>query len=192
MSAANDKVSKDSMGLVMEFLSPNTGKVNGPNNYLAWTGAMHTIMGARYGPMARVFADQVPYVLPDLGPDDVPQAGDPRVEGLTAANVQAIRVSVQAIRALSCNHIAASRRYVRYRTVPYSTYLHVSYGMSELPRLACLASPSPLRSPKARMVRYVRYDTCNIPVRYRIDRLSGRGMTNFDWLHGGQLRLNYD
>ncbi len=67
MSDANDKVSKDTTGLVPEFLSPNKGKVNGPNNYLAWAGAMHTTMGARYGPMTRVFADQVPYVVPDLG-----------------------------------------------------------------------------------------------------------------------------
>ncbi len=73
MSAANENVSKDSMGLVMEFLSPNTGKVNGPNNYLAWTGAMHTIMGARYGPMARVFADQVPTSCPILGPTTYPK-----------------------------------------------------------------------------------------------------------------------
>ena len=94
MSAANDKVSKEAMGLVVEFLSPNKGKANGPNNYLAWAGAMHTTMGARHGPMARVFADQVPYVLPDLGPDDLPQAGDPGMDGLTAANLQAIRVSV--------------------------------------------------------------------------------------------------
>ena len=34
MSAANDKVSKEAMGLVVEFLSPNKGKANGPNNYL--------------------------------------------------------------------------------------------------------------------------------------------------------------
>jgi hypothetical protein len=76
MSAASDKVSKETMGLVVEILSPNKGKVNGPNNYLAWAAAMYTIMGARYGPMARVSADQVPYVMPDLRPNDVPQAGD--------------------------------------------------------------------------------------------------------------------
>ena len=57
MSAANDKESKEATGLVVEFLSPNKGKANGPNNYLAWAGAMHTTMGARYGPMARVFTD---------------------------------------------------------------------------------------------------------------------------------------
>ncbi len=94
MSAADNKVSKDTMGLVVEFLSPNKDKVNEPNNYLAWAAALHTTMGARYGPMARVFAVQVPYVVPDLGPDDVPQAGDPGMEGLTAASIQAIRVSV--------------------------------------------------------------------------------------------------
>ena len=77
MSAANDKVSKETTGLVVEFLSPNKGKANGPNNYLAWAGAMYTTIGARYGPMARVFADQVPHVVPDLESDDVPQADDP-------------------------------------------------------------------------------------------------------------------
>ncbi len=51
MSAANDKASKEATGLVMEFLSPNKDKANGPNNYLAWAGAMHTTIGARYGPM---------------------------------------------------------------------------------------------------------------------------------------------
>ena len=77
MSAANDKVSKEATGLVVEFLIPNTGKANRPNNYLAWVGAMHTPMGARYGPMAKVFINQVPYVVPDLEADDVPQANDP-------------------------------------------------------------------------------------------------------------------
>ena len=93
MSTANDKESKEATGLVVEFLSPNKGKANGPNNYLAWAGAMHTTMGARYGPMARVFTDQVPYVVPDLEADDVPQADDPGMEGLSAANLNAIRVS---------------------------------------------------------------------------------------------------
>jgi hypothetical protein len=73
MSAANDKVSKEATGLVVEFLSTNDGKANGPNNYLAWAGAMHTPMGARYGPMARVFNDQVPYVVPNLEAADVPK-----------------------------------------------------------------------------------------------------------------------
>ena len=49
MSVANDKVSKEATGLVVEFLIPDKGKANGPNNYLAWAGAMHTTMGARYG-----------------------------------------------------------------------------------------------------------------------------------------------
>ncbi len=56
-SAADDKVSKESTDLVVEFFSPNKGKVNGPNNYLAWAGAMHTTMGARYGLIARVLND---------------------------------------------------------------------------------------------------------------------------------------
>ncbi len=72
MSAANDKASKETTGLVVEFLSFNKGKANGPNNYLAWAGKKHTTMGARDGPMARVFNDQVPYVVPDLEADDVP------------------------------------------------------------------------------------------------------------------------
>ncbi len=79
MSAANDKMSKEATGLVVKFLSPNKGKANGPNNYLVWAGAIHTTTGARYGPMARVFADQVPYVVPDLEADDVPQADDPGI-----------------------------------------------------------------------------------------------------------------
>ncbi len=76
MSAANDKMSKEAMGLVVEFLSPNKGKLNGTNNYFAWAAAMHTTLGARYGPMARVFTDQVPYVEPDIDFCDLPQAGD--------------------------------------------------------------------------------------------------------------------
>ncbi len=78
----------------MEFLSPNKGKANGPNNYLVWAGAMHTTMGARYGPIATIFNDKVSYVVPDLEADDVPKADDPSMEGLSAANLNAIRVSV--------------------------------------------------------------------------------------------------
>ena len=75
-------------------MSPNKGKANGPNSYLAWAGAMHTTMGARYGPSAMVFTDKVTYVMPDLEADDVSQADDPCVEGLSAANLDVIRVSV--------------------------------------------------------------------------------------------------
>jgi len=57
MIAANDKAPKEATGLVVEFSSPNKGKANGQNNYLTWAGEMHTTMGARYGPMARVFTD---------------------------------------------------------------------------------------------------------------------------------------
>jgi hypothetical protein len=96
MSAANDKASKEATGLVEEFLSPNKGKANGPNNYLAWAGEIHTTMGARYGLMARVCNDQVPYAVPDLEADDVPQTDDPGMEGLLAAIFNAIRVSVRA------------------------------------------------------------------------------------------------
>jgi hypothetical protein len=77
MSAATDKASKEATGLVVEFLSPSKGKASGLNNYLDWAGAIHSTMGARYGPMARVFNDQVPYVLPDLEADNAPQANDP-------------------------------------------------------------------------------------------------------------------
>ncbi len=90
MSAANDKASKEATGLVVGLLSPNKDKANGPNKYLAWAGAMHTTMGARYGPMARVFNDNVPYFMPDFEADDVPQADDPGMEGLFAANINAI------------------------------------------------------------------------------------------------------
>ncbi len=51
-------------------------------------------MGARYGPMAKVFNDHVPYVVPNFEADDVPQADDPGIEGLSAANLNANRVSV--------------------------------------------------------------------------------------------------
>ena len=77
MSAANDNVSKEATGLVVEFLNPNKGKANWPNNYLARAGAMNATMGARYSPMTRVFTDQVPNVMPDLEADDVLQADDP-------------------------------------------------------------------------------------------------------------------
>jgi hypothetical protein len=96
MSVANDKVSKEAMGLVVVFLSLNKGKFNGTNNYFAWAAAMHTTLGARYGPMVRVFTDQVPYVVPDIEIGDLPQADDPGMEGLTIANINAIRVSAIA------------------------------------------------------------------------------------------------
>ena len=78
---------------MVEFLSPNKGKANEPNNYLAWAGAIHATMGARYGQMARVFTDQVPYVVPNLEADDVPQAHGPDMEGLSVANLNVIRLS---------------------------------------------------------------------------------------------------
>ena len=93
MSAAKGKVSKEATGLVVKFLSPNKGKANGPNNYLTWAGAMHIAMGVRYDPMARVFNDQVPYAVPDLEAEDVPQSDKPGMEGLSAANLNLIRVS---------------------------------------------------------------------------------------------------
>ena len=74
MSAADDNASKEVTGLVVEFFSPNKGKANESSNFLAWAGVMHATMGARYGPLARVFTDQVPYVVFDLEADDVPQA----------------------------------------------------------------------------------------------------------------------
>ncbi len=78
---------------MVEFLSPNKGKANGPN-YLAWAGTMHITMGAWYGPMSTVFNDKVPYVEQDLNADDVPQACDSNMEDLSAANLDAIRFSV--------------------------------------------------------------------------------------------------
>ena len=82
MSAANDKSSKEATGLVVELPSPNKNKANGPNNYLAWAGAMRTTMGERYDPMTRVFNDQVLHVVPVLEAADVSQADDPGMEGL--------------------------------------------------------------------------------------------------------------
>jgi hypothetical protein len=55
---------------------------------------MHTTLGARFGPMARVFTDQVPYVVHDIEIGDLPLAGDLGMEGLTIANLNAIRVSM--------------------------------------------------------------------------------------------------
>ena len=43
--------------------------------------------------MVRVFTDQVPYVVPDIEIGNLPQAGDPGMEGLTIANINAIQVS---------------------------------------------------------------------------------------------------
>ncbi len=40
MSVVNDKVSKEAMSLVVEFLSPIKGNFNGTNNYFAWAAAM--------------------------------------------------------------------------------------------------------------------------------------------------------
>jgi hypothetical protein len=51
---------------------------------------MHTTMGTCNGPVARVVNDQVPYVDPDLEADDIPQADDQGMEGLSAANLNAI------------------------------------------------------------------------------------------------------
>jgi len=54
---------------------------------------MHTIMGMQYGAMARVMLDRVPYVVLELGPEDLPQHDDPCMKGLPAANIASIRVS---------------------------------------------------------------------------------------------------
>jgi len=55
---------------------------------------MHTTLGARYGPMVMVFTDQVPYVVPDIKIGDLPEVGDPSMEGPTIDNLNAIRASV--------------------------------------------------------------------------------------------------
>ena len=60
---------------------------------------MQTIMGMQYGAMARVLLDRVPYVVPELGPENLPQLGDPGMEGLTAANIASIRDSAITARA---------------------------------------------------------------------------------------------
>jgi hypothetical protein len=73
MSTANDAKSKGATSLVVELLSPVKGKHNGRNNYSEWAPGMQTIMGMQYGAMARVLLDQVPYVVPELGPEDIPQ-----------------------------------------------------------------------------------------------------------------------
>ena len=78
---------------MVEFLSPNKGKVNGPNMYLARASAMHAAMGLHYDSMVRICNDQVPYSVPDLEANDVTQADDPGMEGLSTANLNAIRVS---------------------------------------------------------------------------------------------------
>ena len=99
MSTANDAKSKGATSLVVELLSPVKGKHNGRNNYSEWAPGMQTIMGMQYGAMARVLLDQVPYVVPELGPEDIPQQDDPGMEGLTAANLNSIRVSAIVARA---------------------------------------------------------------------------------------------
>ena len=80
MSAATNKASKETADLVVKFLSPNKGKANGPSNYLPWAGAMYPTIGARYNPMAMVFLDQKPCVVPDLEAEDVPQADEPGMD----------------------------------------------------------------------------------------------------------------
>ena len=60
---------------------------------------MQTIIGMHYKVMARVFLDQVPYGIPELGPEDVPQQGDLGMEGLTTANLNSIPVSAIVERA---------------------------------------------------------------------------------------------
>jgi hypothetical protein len=85
---------EEATGLVVEFLSFNKGKTKGPNNYLAWAGAMHTTMGARYGPMTVFFYDQVPYGMLALEAGDLLQANQPDMEDLSASSFNIIRVLV--------------------------------------------------------------------------------------------------
>jgi hypothetical protein len=99
MSTPNDAKSKEATSLVAEMLSPVKGKFYGRNNYSEWTPGMQTIMGMQYGAMSRVLIDRVPYVVPESGPEDLPQLGDPCMEGLTAANIASIRVSAITARA---------------------------------------------------------------------------------------------
>jgi hypothetical protein len=60
---------------------------------------MQTIMGMQYGDMARVFPDQVPYVIPELGPKNPSQQDDPVMEGFSTAKLLFIRVSAIVARA---------------------------------------------------------------------------------------------
>ncbi len=93
MSAANDAKSRaGSTSLVVDLLSPVKGKHNGRNNYSEWAPGMQTVMGMHYGAMARVFLDQVLYMIPELGPEDAPQQSDLGMEGLTTENLNSIRV----------------------------------------------------------------------------------------------------
>ncbi len=44
------------------------GEITTPNE----RPEIQTIMGMQCGAMARVFLDQVPYVIPEIGPEDIP------------------------------------------------------------------------------------------------------------------------
>jgi hypothetical protein len=48
-------------------------------------------MGMQYGAMVRVLINQVTYVVIELGPEDLPQLGDPGMEGYTVASISSIR-----------------------------------------------------------------------------------------------------
>ncbi len=72
MSTANEAKSKEATSLVVELLSPVKGRYSGRNNYPEWAAGMQTIMGMQYGAMARILIDQVPYVIHELDPEDLP------------------------------------------------------------------------------------------------------------------------
>jgi hypothetical protein len=99
MSTANDAKSKEATSLVVEMLSTVKRNVNWRNNYSEWAPGIQTMMGIQYVAIARVLLDRVPYVVPELGPEDLPQLDDPGMEGLTAANKASIRVSAITARA---------------------------------------------------------------------------------------------
>ncbi len=71
LSIANAAKSKEATSLVIELSSPNNEKHNERNNYSEWVPWMQTIMGMQYGAMIGIFRDQVPYVIPELGPEDL-------------------------------------------------------------------------------------------------------------------------
>jgi hypothetical protein len=109
MSTANNAKSKEATSLVVELLSAVKGKYSGRNNFSKWDPGVQTIMGMQSGAMARVLIDQVPYVIPELGPEDLPQPNDPGMEGLSIANLTSIRVlaitaRAKIVRELRDNH----------------------------------------------------------------------------------------
>jgi hypothetical protein len=129
MSTAIDAKSKEATSLVVEMLSPVKGKVNRRNNYSERAPGMQTIMGMQYGAMARVLLDRVPYIVPELGPEALPQLGDPVMVGLTAANIASIRVSAITARAKKVRELRnACPKFFNSISIEGQRGLPVAYG----------------------------------------------------------------